>query len=89
MQHSKNPPSGDTAITALIASLQECLPGNGPNKAYDREKLKEAAEKLSIALETPGDTVQRVAYLVSQSLRHLFSSFQSILGLLRWVFGLH
>ena len=35
--------------------------------------LKETAEKLSLALENPGETVQRIAYYVSILLKLIFS----------------
>ena len=47
-----------------IKSIKTLLPEDASKGSFDREKLKEAATKLSLALETPGDTVQRVAYLV-------------------------
>ena len=54
-------------VTALITSLKDYLPRGDSEGSYDRERLKEAAERLSIALETPGDTVQRIAYYVRMS----------------------
>ena len=54
-------------ITALINSLRETLSANDPAAPTTRGHLKETAEKLSLALETPGETVQRVAYYVSSS----------------------
>ena len=33
-----------------------------------RQQLREKTHKLSLALETPGDTIQRIAYLVSRIL---------------------
>ena len=33
-----------------------------------RRKLYEATQKLSLALETPGDTIQRIAYTVRELL---------------------
>ena len=57
-------PAQDTAMEGAIAALKALLPGDGSGGSYSREKLRDAAVKLSLALETPGDTVQRIAYLV-------------------------
>lgn len=62
--------SRDSEIAALISSLKSSLPGDGSPNSYDREKLKDVAHKLSLVLETPGETVLRVAYLVSWSDLH-------------------
>ena len=51
-------------VPALIESLKQSLPQKGLDGSYNREQLKEVAERLSIALETPGETCQRVAYYV-------------------------
>ena len=59
-------------VPALIESLRQALPQKGPDGSYNREQLKETAERLSIALETPGETCQRVAYYV----RHYVESSQ-------------
>lgn len=55
----------NSEVTALITALKETLLANDPAGPATREHLKETAEKLSLALETPGETVQRVAYYVS------------------------
>ena len=55
-------------VTALIDALKKTLSASDPAGPATREHLKETAEKLSLALETPGETVQRVAYYVSSSL---------------------
>lgn len=47
--------------SALIGDLRYQLQEN--SEQYDREKLRETARKLSIALETPGDTLLRIALL--------------------------
>ena len=52
-------------ITALIAELKKNLSENDAAGPAARRHLKEIAERLSLALETPGETVQRVAYYVS------------------------
>jgi len=57
----------ESAVSALIAAVKDSLPSDVSSQAYDREKLKDAAYKLTLALESPGDTVQRVAYYVSFS----------------------
>ncbi|KAK0509442.1 hypothetical protein JMJ35_007836 [Cladonia borealis] len=49
-------------VSALIESLRQSLLQRGPGGSYNREQLKETAERLSIALEPPGETCQRVAY---------------------------
>ena len=55
----------NTEVTALIAELKKNLSVNDPAGPTTRRHLKEIAEQLSLALETPGETVQRVAYYVS------------------------
>ena len=57
----------ETAIKALIDSLKNSLAEYDSTGALDRFKLKSTAVKLSLALETPGDTTQRIAYYVSAS----------------------
>lgn len=52
-------------VTALIAELKSNLLVDDPAGPATRQRLKETAEQLSLALETPGETVQRVAYYVS------------------------
>ena len=52
-------------VTALIAALKSNLSVYDPAGPATRQHLKETAEQLSLALETPGETVQRVAYYVS------------------------
>lgn len=47
--------------SALVGDLRNQL--REDCEQYDREKLRETARKLSVALETPGDTIQRIAYL--------------------------
>lgn len=56
----------DSYISDLVKTVRDNLPEEGGN-LYDREKLLNASRKLSVALETPGDTIQRVAYLVRAS----------------------
>ena len=72
LSNSANDPKGihnsesakDTEVEKSITTLKDLLPKDGSGGSFDREKLRDAAHKLSLALETPGDTVQRVAYLV-------------------------
>ena len=52
-------------VTALIERLKEILSAPDPAAPATRQHLKETADRLSRALETPGGTVQRVAYYVS------------------------
>ena len=59
-------PSDEKAVTTLIDSLKSLLPDNASKGSYDRIRLKNVAERLSLALETPGDTAQRVAYYMSE-----------------------
>ena len=52
-------------VTALVDALKQALSTNDLATPLKRQHLKETAGKLSIALETPGETVQRIAYYVS------------------------
>lgn len=47
--------------SALVEDLRNLL--RKDSEQYDRETLRETARKLSIALETPGETIQRISYL--------------------------
>ena len=47
--------------SALAGDLRYLLQESA--EQYDREKLRDTASKLSIALETLGDTIQRISYL--------------------------
>ena len=57
----------DAAVSSCLDAVRTALPSKGPNGEYDREKLKSAAQKLVYALETPGDTAQRIVHIVSLS----------------------
>lgn len=49
--------------SSLISQLEHA--GNNiPKDEASRKKLMEAARDLALSLETPGDTVQRISYLV-------------------------
>ena len=50
----------DPRASNLLERVQEY----GSGRTYDREKLRDAAYRLALSLETPGETVQRIAYLV-------------------------
>lgn len=52
----------DLAVADLISAVKDRLPSEASSQAYDRRKLREAASKLALALETPGETFDRVAY---------------------------
>ena len=65
----------DLSPASLIEQLRSALSSQGSSTkddAYDRAKVKELAIKLSIALETPGETLARVAYYVGPSPSTLF-----------------
>ena len=55
----------NSEVTTLIDELKKTLSVNDPAGPATRRHLKETVEQLSLALETPGETVQRVAYYVS------------------------
>ena len=57
--------SQNLEVTTLIAELKKNLSFDDPAGPATRRHLKETAEHLCLALETPGETVQRVAYYVS------------------------
>ena len=53
----------DSEVSSLVEDLKRCLPAC-PHDSINRKKLREAAHRLAMALETPGDTAQRYTYLV-------------------------
>lgn len=55
----------NSEVAMLIDALKKALSAKDPAAPATREYLKETAENLSLALETPGETVQRIAYYVS------------------------
>ena len=55
----------NSEVTTLINELKKNLSVNDRAGLATRWHLKETVEQLSPALETPGETVQRVAYYVS------------------------
>ena len=57
----------DPAIADLIASLKSSLYEYESTGSNNRARLKNVAERLCLALESPGDTAQRIAYYVSLS----------------------
>ena len=65
MDPSQGRSSQSSEIANLIDALKEALLAKDPAAPATRQHLKETAENLSLALETPGETVQRVAYYVS------------------------
>ena len=52
-------------VAILVDALKKALSASDPMAPATRQHLKETAENLSLALETPGETVQRIAYYVS------------------------
>lgn len=62
MESTKASSTQNTEVTALIDALKHALSSSDPAAPATRGHLKETAEKLSRALEIPGETVQRVAY---------------------------
>ncbi|KAL8831609.1 MAG: hypothetical protein Q9191_000760 [Dirinaria sp. TL-2023a] len=54
----------DPAVPGLIDALKEHLPSSASSQAYDRQRLREAALELALALESPGETFDRVAYYI-------------------------
>lgn len=50
-------------VSGLIEKVKALLPKDG-SSSIDREQLLLTSQKLSVALETPGETGQRLAYLV-------------------------
>lgn len=71
MEPTKDSSTQKSEVTALVHELKEALSASDPAGPTTRRHLKETAERLSYALETPGETVQRVAYYVSSILFHL------------------
>lgn len=67
MEPANGSSAQNSEVTALIDALKKALSANDPAAPATRQYLKETAEKLSLALETPGETVQRIAYYVSSA----------------------
>ena len=67
MDPSEGRSAQSSEVANLIDALKKALSANDPAAPATRQHLKETAENLSVALETPGETVQRVAYYVSLS----------------------
>lgn len=63
--------SSTDEVASLIGAVKALLPKDG-SSSFDREQLLFTAHKLSIALETPGETAQRIMYLVRDVLSSLF-----------------
>ena len=54
----------DPDVSESLAVLKEALSEEAISKPDGRRKLVQAARSLSTTLETPGESIQRVAYLV-------------------------
>ncbi len=67
MQPTDRSPTETPEVATLIDTLKNVLSANDPAGPATREQLKETAEKLSLALETAPETVQRIAYYVSST----------------------
>ena len=65
MDPSQGSSAHSTEVAILVDALKKALSAKDPTAPATRQHLKETAENLSLALETPGETVQRVAYYVS------------------------
>lgn len=58
------PDMGKQATSTLFAKL-ESIAKDAPNDEVAWKKLYDAAQSLTTASESPADTIQRIAYLVS------------------------
>ena len=65
MDPNKGSPAQNSEVAILVDALKKALSTKDPTAPATRQYLKETAENLSLALETPGETVQRIAYYVS------------------------
>lgn len=54
----------DPDLSGLVTKLEN-LKHAVPDDQATRKRLFDAARSLAFALETPGDTIQRIAYSVS------------------------
>ena len=54
----------NSGISTLLSQLK-ALGEQAPKDEASRQKLYEAAKSLTLTLESPGDTIQRIAYLLS------------------------
>lgn len=64
MKTAKGNATQKSEVTTIVTTLKEILSVEDPAAPATRRHLKDTAKKLSLALETPGETVQRVAYYV-------------------------
>ena len=71
----KEPSAQETSIKSLIDSLKSSLSEYDSKGSYDRVKLKTTAEKLSSALENPGETAHRIAHYVGLSSKSMDESY--------------
>lgn len=80
-KRARNSSTQDPEVKTLIDTLKKILLASDPTGPPTRETLKDTAERLSLALETPGETVHRVAYYVSSSSHSILASVASIFHL--------
>ena len=59
-----DPNSDMKSIEQSLTALTARVSGTASLDAHTRQALQKATQKLSLALETPGDTFQRIAFLV-------------------------
>ena len=50
-------------VSALLSQLKS-IEQQAPQDAASRQELYEAAKNLTLSFESPGDTIQRIMYLV-------------------------
>ena len=53
-------------VADIVSQLQE-LVKNVPKDEASRRQLFEASRSLNLALESPGDSIQRICYIVSST----------------------
>ena len=76
MDPSQGESAQNSEVATLIDALKDALSATDPAAPATRQHLKQTAGNLSLALETPGETVLRVAYYVSSLSKPAFSCHQ-------------
>ena len=70
---SQMDPADKMAIAKQLCTISHIVSSKNPS----RKEMYEAARKLTLALESPEETMHRIAYLVPVSFQHPYSQSSS------------